>query len=275
MKKNIFILAVFISAYSYSQVSINTTNPQQIFHIDGQKDNQATGKPTDVQQLNDVVISNNGSLGIGITEPSRKVDIKSTIEGAIKIVDGTQGLDKILMSDANGVGTWRAPQSFKDLVIGKFYRSSTGGEITTASDDSGVKVKYLNADIKLTKGKWIVNAGTTLKTRVSAEYITWVHAYLSSSKTAITQTGWKHLGPAGNNVSYAGLLHGYKDTTPNGQDNDNFLSGSSLIEVTDEEVIINLLIENIPTTDAGVNTGLKYYTTSGYWENYFYAIPVN
>ena len=276
MKKIILIATIAISAYSYSQVGVNTTNPQQVFHVDGKKDNPSTGAPSIGQQLDDVVVDSKGSLGIGVTQPTRRIDIKSETPGAIKIVDGTQGLDKIFMSDANGVGTWRAPQSFKDVVIGQFYRSANGSEIAVYSDDSG-GYKYLNANIKLTKGKWIVNAGTTLKTRVTAEYIVWVHMYLSSTTTGISQTGFKHLGSAGNNVSYAGILQGYKDTHIDGADNDNFISGSSLIEVTDDEVVINLMIENLARTNVadGQNTGLKYYTTSGYWENYLYAIPVN
>jgi len=35
----------------YSQVGINTVNPQAVFHIDGQKDNPSTGAPSTAQQL--------------------------------------------------------------------------------------------------------------------------------------------------------------------------------------------------------------------------------
>lgn len=276
MKNIILTIAISLSTYSFGQIGINTTNPQQILHIDGLNDNPNSGAPTSIQQSNDVVINNKGYIGVGTSEPTKRVDIMKSSPGAIKIVDGTQGDEKIFLSNSNGVGRWTTPQSFKDVVLGQFYRSATGGEITTTSDNTG-GVKYLNANIKLTKGKWIVNAGSTLKTRVSAEYIVWIHMYLSSTTNSVTQTGWKHLGTAGNNVSYAGLLHGYKDTFVDGLDNDNFVFGSSLIEVTDNETVINLLIENLANINPGnlQNTGLKFYTTSGYWENYFYAIPVN
>ncbi|PRY19908.1 hypothetical protein CLV58_1641, partial [Spirosoma oryzae] len=54
--------------------------------------------------------SNSGMVGIGTTSPGVKLEVNNgTTAGAIKIVDGTQGANKILTSDANGVGTWQTP----------------------------------------------------------------------------------------------------------------------------------------------------------------------
>ena len=282
MKKYSLLFGLFIAVSLQAQVGINTTNPQQVFHIDGKNSPTTTNPPTDTpsgaQQADDVVVTKQGYLGIGTTTPTRRVEIKSTTAGAIKIVDGTQGEEKVLVSDANGVGTWQMPGSLKDVVRGTFHRNSTGGEIQTASDDSGIKYKYLNADIKLTKGKWIVNAGSTLKSNIANGQIVWVHMYLTTNSTstdAIVQNGFKHLGPAGAQTSYAGQLHGFRDINPGGADNDNFVLGSSVIEVLNNNTTLYLMIENLPTTVNGVNTGRKFYTTSGFWENYFYAIPIN
>lgn len=41
---------------------------------------------------------------------------KQTGNGAIKIVDGTQGIGKVLTSDADGTGTWKNPSPFKMLI---------------------------------------------------------------------------------------------------------------------------------------------------------------
>ncbi|TND07920.1 MAG: putative membrane-anchored cell surface protein [Bacteroidetes bacterium] len=43
-----------------------------------------------------------GDVGIGTTTPQAKLDVR----GAIKITDGTEGVGKILTSDAKGYGTW-------------------------------------------------------------------------------------------------------------------------------------------------------------------------
>jgi hypothetical protein len=54
-----------------------------------------------------MLIAGNGNVGIGTSSPGAKLEINNgTTAGAIKIVDGTQGAGKVLVSDANGVGTW-------------------------------------------------------------------------------------------------------------------------------------------------------------------------
>lgn len=47
----------------------------------------------------------NRRLGIGVATPTARLDIL----GNIKIADGTQGLGKVLTSDANGLATWQTP----------------------------------------------------------------------------------------------------------------------------------------------------------------------
>jgi len=50
----------------------------------------------------------NNRIGLGTAAPSTRLDIESgTVPGAIKIADGTQGEGKVLVSDADGIGTWR------------------------------------------------------------------------------------------------------------------------------------------------------------------------
>lgn len=67
-----------VSSLAYSQVGINTPNPQGVLHVDGAKDNPATGTPTAAQQANDVVVNSAGNLGIGLTSPANKLDVLTT-----------------------------------------------------------------------------------------------------------------------------------------------------------------------------------------------------
>jgi hypothetical protein len=97
------------ASLAYSQVGVNTPNPQGAFHIDGAKDNPATGVPTATQQENDLIVNDLGRVGIGTNTPTTKLDVA----GNVKIADGTQGANKILTSDANGVASW---QSFAGAV---------------------------------------------------------------------------------------------------------------------------------------------------------------
>lgn len=254
MKKTIFTISVLLFAcLAHSQVGINTENPQQIFHVDGQKDNPVTGNPSTTQQRNDVVVTENGQIGIGTTSPTTKLEINNgTTAGAIKIVDGTQGVNKVLMSNESGVGTWQTPASIRPTIIGTFPSPAVSRFSNTASTRINTSIF-----ISLPKGKWIVNAGFTIEYKVANSH-KWIHAYLSSSSgNAVINTGFKHLGPATINTAFAGKL----------STDLNFVSGSSVIEVTADNVDIYLLIETL-----GYNEWL--FTTNAY-ENYFFAIPIN
>lgn len=70
---------------SLYDVGINTSNPQGVFHVDGAKDNPATGAPTEAQQDNDFLVTSTGSTGIGTTTPhiSAKLEVKALNKGVL------------------------------------------------------------------------------------------------------------------------------------------------------------------------------------------------
>lgn len=81
MKKYILPLSmIFCSCIAYSQVGINTANPQGIFNVDGAKDNPSTGIPSAAQQLNDFTITSSGKVGIGSISPSEALDVTGKIK---------------------------------------------------------------------------------------------------------------------------------------------------------------------------------------------------
>jgi len=68
MKKNIYLaIALTTSSLAWSQVGINTQNPQGVFNIDGAKNNVTTGTPTAAQLQDDFIVTASGSTGIGTT----------------------------------------------------------------------------------------------------------------------------------------------------------------------------------------------------------------
>lgn len=99
------ISAVSVSSFMFSQVGLNTQNPQTTFHIDGAKDNPATGAPTVTQQANDFSVTSSSNVGIGTITPSERLDIAS---GNVRIRDinsnvGVGGADRVVVADATGV----------------------------------------------------------------------------------------------------------------------------------------------------------------------------
>jgi hypothetical protein len=51
-----------------------------------------------------------GKVGVGTASPTAKLDVR----GTFRLTDGTQGLDKVLTSDANGNATWKTPTVIDD-----------------------------------------------------------------------------------------------------------------------------------------------------------------
>jgi hypothetical protein len=62
-----------------------------------------------------LIVNSAGNVGIGTTSPTAKLEVA----GNIKITDGTEGLNKILTSDATGLATWQAKES---KASGMIYR---------------------------------------------------------------------------------------------------------------------------------------------------------
>ena len=59
-----------------------------------------------------MVLTDAGRLGIGTATPGAKLEV----QGNVKIVDGTQGLNKVLTSDAVGLASWQAPSAGVDAT---------------------------------------------------------------------------------------------------------------------------------------------------------------
>ena len=170
MKKNIIIsIGLLLSGFSYSQVGINTANPQGIFNIDGGKDNPTIGSGhTAAQQLNDFTVLASGNTGIGTTVPDTKLHIVTDTSTTnpnptgFKLVDGNQKAGKVLMSDDNGVGTWKINSMY-------IIKGHMGPGVSLALNDSSNKKDWTNSSdhssgfkstgsyIALPPGKWQVN----------------------------------------------------------------------------------------------------------------------
>ncbi|WP_162031395.1 hypothetical protein [Chryseobacterium potabilaquae] len=81
MKKKFSLFLLVSSCIVSGQVGINTINPQGTFNIDGGKDNPTIGMPSVAQQANDVVVTPEGNIGIGVTNPTAKLEITSGTNG--------------------------------------------------------------------------------------------------------------------------------------------------------------------------------------------------
>jgi inorganic pyrophosphatase len=82
----------------------------------------------------DIYTAQAGNVGIGVINPSEKLEIN----GSIKIVDGNQGNGKILVSDNDGKATWQEPALIDD---GDW--SNNGNDLySNVSGNVGIGVYY-------------------------------------------------------------------------------------------------------------------------------------
>ncbi len=85
---------------------------------------RSNGTATPIDSDMKFVVMGDGKTGIGTSTPTQKLEVA----GNIKMVDGLQALNKVMTSDANGVGSWQTIAGSTDdqnLDVGTFT-SGTG-----------------------------------------------------------------------------------------------------------------------------------------------------
>lgn len=123
-------------------------------------------------------------MGIGTIVPSTRLEINNgTTNGAIKIVDGTQGQGKVLTSDANGLATWTSPTV-----------TNVTGVPPSASTPYGTTAdKYMNAYIDIPEGNWFVFMGFLVNGANGANTNYASRLTLSSSTTALQEVNFSFI----------------------------------------------------------------------------------
>jgi hypothetical protein len=149
-----------------NNVGIGTANPQNIFHVDGAKDNAINAAPTVAQQANDVVITATGSMGIGTPSPSQKLHVIGNIlaSGSITqnsdvrlkkdIVDNAYGLKEIMELRTINY-RYKDERISKDKKLGfiaQEVKTTIPELVITASDEMNtLSVNYAEMTVVLTK----------------------------------------------------------------------------------------------------------------------------
>lgn len=145
----------FISILTFStflcnaQIGIKTDNPLGLLHIDPLEN---TNSQIDQSINDDIIINNDGNLGLGILKPETKVHIvtsltKDTPNIGLRINDGNEHDSYVLTSDANGYATWRDMTSMP---------TATATRVGNVVPSQGTTYINLNTYIELPIGRWLV-----------------------------------------------------------------------------------------------------------------------
>lgn len=158
MKKSISAFCFLISVVSFAQVGINTTNPQTILHVDGAKDNAATGAPTAAQQLNDFVVTSTGNVGIGTVTPQKKLDINAN-NASLRITNLPEQIsndqDFLTINNVNG-----------DVVSARYVYTTT---ITVQPGTNGTVTIPASANIP--NGMLVIKSNNTCGVNMITNFI--------------------------------------------------------------------------------------------------------
>ena len=127
----------------------------------------------------------NVGIGTGSFTPSTKLDIRASTAGTgFRLVDGSQGANKVLQSDANGNASWATNVAITPAVIGTM--GSGTGEIGANS--------YTGAYITLPNGKWSVSVSMLANTSFGGNY--WLRTQFSTSSSSSIGLGADGIGPS-------------------------------------------------------------------------------
>ncbi|MDH6254128.1 hypothetical protein M2347_003855 [Chryseobacterium sp. H1D6B] len=275
--KKISITLLFLSAgLLFGQVGINTPNPKAILHIDGSKNNEATGNISPANQADDVVISSNGFIGIGTNSPATSIDIKtkgtaaSPISG-LTIQDGSQYENYVLTSDANGRGLW------KPIILG-LTRGVNGAGVNIPFQASSTYV-YTGSYIDLGPGKWLVSITqivAPIGTNLAAADWMWLRSTFSDE----TGIAVGDLGVRSNDVNSMPRFMSTQIQGPTSMSAGNsrytMTTGNVYIENTSgttkryKYIVGNAVVAGTATSATSINA------YGGNWsENLIYATPTN
>lgn len=82
-----------------------------------------------------------GNLGLGTITPAARLDVL----GAVKITDGTQGLGKVLTSDANGLASWTTPGATPWSISGNNIFNTNTANVGIGTTTPSVKLDVKSA----------------------------------------------------------------------------------------------------------------------------------
>lgn len=121
----------------------------------------------------DFTLDPTGNFGFGNTAPTAKVDIA----GTFKLVDGTQGSNKVLTSDASGLASWQNLAATTAGILGSgntgignnVLQSLSGGQFNSAFGDNALRYNT-TADANAAFGFNALRDNTTTGWNVAVGY---------------------------------------------------------------------------------------------------------
>lgn len=172
MKKITLLTLLTVSVCVYSQVGIETANPQGVFHVDPLKNNPVVLPPDASQSADDFIVDNSGNTGIGTVTPVQKLqiigdDVKHPIvlTNSPNLASGIH-LEQLAIDDSGNVGV----KSSVGTIASVFTIQSEVRGLNMSSGSS-------NVNIPLSSDQMIYN---TLSSTLGTDTVSGIqHSYIT------------------------------------------------------------------------------------------------
>lgn len=173
-----FAIGSNILTVENGKIGIGTSNAQGLLHIDAKSNNNQT--PTEAQLADDVIISQEGKIGIGtmpdVNDPSLlQVNGPITINNAGTISAG--GAYVLTTDDGSGQARWKRNIGLTQLVIGQRGPGYNGPVTSTV---------FTTSTLTLPPGEWIIQTAMvlTITPGLAANQYIWGSYYWADNNIA-------------------------------------------------------------------------------------------
>lgn len=208
-KKFLLLIGIFHLGITYAQVGINTDNPQGILHIDPNADYNGTDA---TRNYDDIIVTADGKLGLGIISPSTLMHIKtagtaSTPVSGLRLEDGNQGAGRILAANNNtGLATWKDISSVGAVP---YQREVTTVGYLPSMDLNTNNYYYTGSYINLPQGRWMVIVITLISAtgNTTVDTSLWVSSTFADAST-IANSGQVYANVASPDIEGQGRVAG-------------------------------------------------------------------
>lgn len=214
-----------------------------------------------------------GNVGIGTTTPTTALHVQNATSPAFRLVDGTQAAGRILTSDANGNASW---QTLAVTSVAGTLPSSPTSFTSYGSGTPAVISEYTGGYITLPPGKWLIGVGSTVsinsntQTVINSDGSLWCTANFSDSSTSGTVTADLISSYTGQRGTAGVVARGANKAFVAGYCAVNNTSGTNKTYY----LWANQEQDGTTTVTGGGNAYWQTPFGSGYWERYFFAIPI-
>jgi len=195
-----------------------------------------------------------GNIGINTSIPTAKLHIVGPGQyTAFQMQDGSEGANKVLVSDATGRATWVNSSSVTPAVLGTLNTTNK-----TVSNNL-----LIGSSLTLSPGRWLVYVGQLINSSVAATTSNnlWMRITLSSSSSSISTSNFSFLGSS--------LVSGWLSPSISNLGGFSFISGVIPVQINSSTTLYTWFSNNSP---AGTPPSAAVGNNG---ENYFFAVPMN